>query len=457
MAGRGAALDEGVVVRDVGGRGVALGGGEEQQPELVARGQAGGLEAPVRGDLGGGGGSNGRRLRAGQRLGVAGVVGEAHLHFDRRAQVGIHQRVGARRRRGDVRLSVVGGHPDPLEAGIAVRKKGVRQPVHIRDGAHRRGQCLAHLRRAGDRRRAGGGGVGRHGHLEDRREPVHGEGGRGWLELVAAEGTVGGRGGLGPADAHNPKGRAERARKQHTDRLGAVVLAAGPGGVDALGGIEPGGAGLVLAVDHIVPGPVVEIFVLVGGLGAGEPVDGDALVGAGVRGGGVVAGVDGGSAADRPEARAVGLDGDVAGRGAGLDEGVVVRDVGGRGVALGGGQEQQPELVADGQAGGREGPVRGDLGDDLGVVDDDGDAAKAGGEVGGIVADGVLDGLGVVGGRGVGEGDHDDLVQGDLRPNRDLEHMRYLPLSDGGNRNGGAVGSDSEGGGGGQVGRLQVL
>ena len=54
MAGRGEALDEGVVVRDVGGRAVALGGGEEQQPELVARGQAGGLEAPVRGDGGGG-------------------------------------------------------------------------------------------------------------------------------------------------------------------------------------------------------------------------------------------------------------------------------------------------------------------------------------------------------------------------------------------------------------------
>ena len=43
---------------------VALGGGEEQQPELIAGGQAGGLEAPVRGDrrLG-----EGRRGERGQR------------------------------------------------------------------------------------------------------------------------------------------------------------------------------------------------------------------------------------------------------------------------------------------------------------------------------------------------------------------------------------------------------
>ena len=157
MAGRGAALDEGVVDRDVGGRAVALGGGEEQQPELVARGQAGGLEVPARGDLGGGdGGSNGRRRRAGQRLGVAGVVGEAHLHLDRRALVGRHQRVGARRRRGDVRLSVVGGHPDPL-----VRVADAGQPVGIHDGGGDRRQRLPDLRCAGDRRRARRGGVGR--------------------------------------------------------------------------------------------------------------------------------------------------------------------------------------------------------------------------------------------------------------------------------------------------------
>ena len=200
MAGRGEALDEGVVVRDVGGRAVALGGGEEQQPELVARGQAGGLEVPARGDRGGGGGgSNGRRRRAGQRLGVAGVVGEAHLHLDRRAQVGIHQRVGARRRRGDVRLGVVGGHPDPL-----VRVADAGQPVGIHDGGGDRRQRLLDLRRAGDRRRARRGGVDDHGsgHLEDPREPVHGAG----EVFVRADGTAGvegaAAGSVGQADGH---------------------------------------------------------------------------------------------------------------------------------------------------------------------------------------------------------------------------------------------------------------
>ncbi len=110
---------------------------------------------------------DGRRRLAGQRLGVAGVVGEAHPHRDRHALVVRHQRVGARRRPGDVRLSVVGGHPDPLEAGIGVRKKGVRQPVHIHDVTHRRRQRLPDLRRARDRRRARRGGVGRR--RDDRR------------------------------------------------------------------------------------------------------------------------------------------------------------------------------------------------------------------------------------------------------------------------------------------------
>ena len=59
----------------------------------------------------------------------------------------------------------------------------------------------------------------------------------------------------------------------------------------------------------------------------------------------------------------MGLDVGVAGRGAGLDECVVDRDGGGRAVAPGGGEEQQPEVVADGQAGGLETPVRWDIGD----------------------------------------------------------------------------------------------
>ena len=158
-----------------------------------------------------------------------------------------------------------------------------------------------------------------------------------------------------------------------------------------------------------------------------------------------------------PKPAAVGLDVGVAGRGAVLDEGVVVRDVGGQGVALGGGEEQQPEFGADGQAGGREAPAREDRVGDGGVVGDGGDAAGAGGEVGGVVADGVLDGLGVVAVRGVFVGDNDDLALGDERRNRDLEHILCGPRSDGGDHNGGAAGSDIEGGGRGQVGRLQVL
>ena len=98
---------------------------------------------------------DGRRRHAGERLGVAGVVGEAHLHLDRRAQVVGHQRVGARRRRGDVRLGAVGGHPDPL-----VRVAGGGQPVVIHDGGGDRRQRLPDRRRPGDRRRARRGVVG---------------------------------------------------------------------------------------------------------------------------------------------------------------------------------------------------------------------------------------------------------------------------------------------------------
>ena len=144
------------------------------------------------------------------------------------------------------------------------------------------------------------------------------------------------------------------------------MIAAGEWVVGLLGGVGAVGAGLVLVVGLVGPAPVVEILVLVGGLGAVEPVDGHALVFRGERGGGVVAGVGVGGAADRPEAPAVGLDGGAAGRGAGLDEGVVVRDGGGGAVALGGGEEQQPELVAGVQAGGLEAPVVGNRGGDVG-------------------------------------------------------------------------------------------
>ena len=150
----------------------------------------------------------------------------------------------------------------------------------------------------------------------------------------------------------------------------------------------------------------------------------------------------------------------MAGRGAGLYEGVVGRDIRGGGVALGGGEEQQPELVADGQAGGREAPAREDRVGDGGVVDDGGDAVHAGGEVGGVVAGGVLDGVGVVAARGVGVGDDDGLALADgsrkLEPEGVLWQCAPRP-SDAEARDGTAVDSESEGGGKGRVGQLQVL
>ena len=96
---------------------------------------------------------DGRRRHAGERLGVVGVVGEAHLHLDRLALVGRHQRVGARRRAGDVRLGAA-VHLNPLE-----RVADGGQPVGIHDGGGDRRQRLPDLRRAGDRRRARRGGV----------------------------------------------------------------------------------------------------------------------------------------------------------------------------------------------------------------------------------------------------------------------------------------------------------
>ena len=147
-------------------------------------------------------------------------------------------------------------------------------------------------------------------------------------------------------------------RPTRTESLGAVVVAAGEGVVAAVVGVGAVIAQLVLVGGLLVPVLVVEIRVVVGDLGPVEPVDGDAHAG----GAGVVAGVDVGGAADDGEAVAVGLDVGVAGRGAGLDEGVVGRDVGGRAVALGRGEEDQPELVAGGQPGGDQAPVTGDLG-----------------------------------------------------------------------------------------------
>ena len=60
---------------------------------------------------------------------------------------------------------------------------------------------------------------------------------------------------------------------------------------------------------------------------------------------------------------------------------------------------------------------------------DGGDAVHAGGEGGGVVAGGVLDGVGVVAGRGVFVGDNDDLALADgsrkYEPDRVL--WQYAP------------------------------
>ena len=151
-------------------------------------------------------------------------------------------------------------------------------------------------------------------------------------------------------------------------------------------------SGLSASRGLLVPRAVVEVRVVVGHLGAVQPVDGNA----GARGGGVVNGIDRFGAADQPEGVAVGLDVRMAGRGGGLHEGVVVGDVRGGGVAGGGGEEQQPEGVVSVQAGGDEGPVGGDLGfgGDDGRGDDDGvgHGGRCEGEA--AVASGVFGGVG---------------------------------------------------------------
>ena len=116
--------------------------------------------APVAGGVGRHRRDHRRRGRAGAHLGIAGVVGEAHLHLDRLALVGGDQGVGARRRPGDVGLGAVGLHPDPL---VGVADAG--HPVGVHDAGGDCRQRLAHLRRARDRRRPRRGTVGAAVHL----------------------------------------------------------------------------------------------------------------------------------------------------------------------------------------------------------------------------------------------------------------------------------------------------
>ena len=66
-------------------------------------------------------------------------------------------------------------------------------------------------------------------------------------------------------------------------------------------------------------------------------------------------------AADYPEARAVGLDGGVARSGEIPDKAVVGADPVRSGIALCGGEEQQPELIAGAESVGDQAPVQGNL------------------------------------------------------------------------------------------------
>ena len=70
---------------------------------------------------------------------------------------------------------------------------------------------------------------------------------------------------------------------------------------------------------------------------------------------------------------------------------------------------------------------RGGGGAEAGLVDDGGDAARAGGKGSDVVAGGVLDGVGVVAGGGVGVGDDDGLAPADTRRNLHVQ-MRENPL-----------------------------
>ena len=97
----------------------------------------------------------------------------------------------------------------------------------------------------------------------------------------------------------------------------------------------------------VVPALVVEVGVVVGQLVSAEPVDRHARAGRP----GVVASVGIGRRDDRAEAVAEAVDPAVAGGRGGLDERVVVLDLGRGRVARAGTEEQQPELVARAQTG----------------------------------------------------------------------------------------------------------
>ena len=274
------------------------------------------------------------RRAAGARVGAGDAVG---------------QRVGARH---DVPQRERQQH----SAEVRVRRRDRQADVRRRRD-RRVADRLVEVPRRPDPVHEDRGGVDGRRHLEDLREPVHRAVGGVRRGLIAADGAVAAGGGVGTGDAHSPAGRAEHFRSGPAESLGAVVLAAGERVVGDHGGIRAVVAQLVLVVGLVVPVPVVGIRVVVGDLGAIEPVDDDARAGGAGVGGGV--GVRG--AADHPEAVAVGPDVGVPGGGEALDKGVVVRDIVRLAVGLRRGEEQQPELLAGGDPGRNQAPAVGNL------------------------------------------------------------------------------------------------
>ena len=259
--------------------------------------------------------------------------------------------------------------------------------------------------------RVGGGGIARVGDLVGPRRAAIG----GRFDLVTGDGGAAGaaRGGPGEVDRGGPAGRGREAGR-------------GAGG---------GGAG----------GGAVDV-----GRGAGAVgVDGGDAVVTGVAGGQPGVGVGGGGIARvgdevGPRRAAIGGRFDL---------------VTGDGAAAGARRGGPGEVDRGGSAGrGRE--AGGGAGGARGGVGDGGDAVHAGGEGRGVVAGGVLDGVGVVAGRGVGVGDDHGLAVGDGSRKLEPEPVLWQCAprhKDAGDRSGTAVHSDSEGGGRGRIGQLQVL
>ena len=79
------------------------------------------------------------------------------------------------------------------------------------------------------------------------------------------------------------------------------MVAAREGVVGGLGGVGPVGAGLVPVVGLIVPVAIVEILVVIGNLGACQPVDGHSLVRDCVYSARIVPGIGSPSTANHPE------------------------------------------------------------------------------------------------------------------------------------------------------------